>query len=219
MTTPLRMTVTARGLLAPGEFRQWEREWKEKQRKAVAGGMGEWGRMTARKLGASAALAFRLSGQKIPKSMKHRVYAAKPERMPAVLLYSKIPWLGMHTEGGTVTAKGGGLLIPLLTKRMGRKAFKRIVDTVLRTGAGYFKKVGSNVILFAEYQPEYGRPLARFRREYRTATGEKRVKAGTDIPIAVLVKSITLKKRLDFDGIVRRELDALAAAIESRLEI
>lgn len=215
----LQVSIKVSGLLRPDEFRRWEKDFKERQRKAVAGGMADWGRVVAGKLGAGARAALKLSGPRVPRSMKYRVYANKPERLPAVMLYSKIPWLGQHTEGGTVTARGGGLLIPLLTKRIGSKAFKRIVTHVLASGAGHFQKVNGNVILFAEYQPEYGRPLARFRREFRTASGQRRVKAGTDIPIAVLVKSVTIKKRLDFDGIVRRNLDALAAAIEKRLEL
>lgn len=219
MSTPLRMNIRVKGLLDPNDFRAWEKSWKERQRQQVAEAMGEWGRNVARRIGAVVPGVFKTASGKIARSIKARVYKSKPERSPAVLIYSKIPWLGMHTEGGVVTAKGKGLLIPLLTNRIGAKAFKRIITHVLQTGAGFFREVNGTVILFAEYQPEFGRPLARFRREYRTATGQKRIRAGTDIPIAVLVKSVTLRKRLDFDGIVTRNLDDLAAAIERRLEL
>lgn len=219
MSGPLRMGIRVQGLLNQSEFRGWERDWKARQRRQVADGMAEWGRSVTGKIRTAIPGAMKTTGLRVARSIKYRVFASKPERQPAVLIYSKIPWLGMHTEGGTVQAKGGGLLIPLLTKRMGAKAFKAVVTRILQTGAGFFKKVGSSVILFAEYQPEYGKPLARFRREYRTATGAKRIKAGADIPIAVLVKGVTLRKRLDFDGIVTRNLDDLAAAIERRLEL
>jgi len=215
----LKMQVKVQGLIDPRQFRAWERDWKRRQREQVAKGMGEWGRQVAAKIGVAAQSALKLSGKKVPRSFKARVYDSKKDRLPAVRIYSRIPWMGLHTEGGAVSSVGKKLLIPLLAKRMGPKAFKAIVDRIMQTGSGFFKQVGSNVILFAEYQPEYGRPLARFRREYRTATGQKRVRAGTDIPIAVLVKGVTLRKRLDFNGIVESSLGGLAEAIERRLEL
>ena len=215
----LRVSVRVKGLLQPSELARMRIEQRESHRQAVAGGMNEWGRVIARKVGEAARNVLRLRGNNIPRSMKHKVFASKPTRLPAVMIFSRVPWLGAHTEGATIYGKGGGLLIPLLQKRIGRVAFKRVVDHILRNGLGFFKQVGGNVILFAEYQSAQGlgRPLARFRREYRSATGVKRIKAGTDVPIAVLVKSVRIQKRLHFDAIVKSGLDDLAAAIEKRM--
>ncbi|MGA4329057.1 DUF6441 family protein, partial [Ralstonia nicotianae] len=61
------------------------------------------------------------------------------------------------------------------------------------------------------------RPLAGFKRRYRKAEGVKRIKRGADIPIAVLVPRVVLKKRLDIDQLVARRIPRLTAAIEARI--
>ncbi|UZF21731.1 DUF6441 family protein [Ralstonia pseudosolanacearum] len=64
---------------------------------------------------------------------------------------------------------------------------------------------------------EHDRPLAGFKRRYRKAEGVKRIKRGADIPIAVLVPRVVLKKRLDIDQLVARRIPRLTAAIEARV--
>ncbi|MDK1383501.1 DUF6441 family protein [Ralstonia nicotianae] len=59
--------------------------------------------------------------------------------------------------------------------------------------------------------------MAGFKRRYRKAEGVKRIKRGADIPIAVLVPRVVLKKRLDIDQLVARRIPRLAAAIEARI--
>ncbi|XMA33892.1 DUF6441 family protein [Ralstonia pseudosolanacearum] len=59
--------------------------------------------------------------------------------------------------------------------------------------------------------------MAGFKRRYRKAEGVKRIKRGADIPIAVLVPRVVLKKRLDIDQLVARRIPRLTAAIEARV--
>ncbi|MCF1444866.1 DUF6441 family protein [Ralstonia pseudosolanacearum] len=59
--------------------------------------------------------------------------------------------------------------------------------------------------------------MAGFKRRYRKAEGVKRIKRGADIPIAVLVPRVVLKKRLDIDQLVARRIPRLTAAIEARI--
>src|SRR5574340_44381 len=47
--------------------------------------------------------------------MQAKVLDKKTDRLPALLVGSKIPWLGLHEKGGTVS---GNLLIPLLPGRI-----------------------------------------------------------------------------------------------------
>ncbi|WP_230852163.1 DUF6441 family protein, partial [Ralstonia solanacearum] len=61
------------------------------------------------------------------------------------------------------------------------------------------------------------RPLAGFKRRYRKAEGVKRIKRGADVPIAVLVPRVVLRKRLDIDQLVMRRIPRLSAAIEARI--
>ena len=69
----------------------------------------------------------------------------------------------------------------------------------------------------AENIRENAAPLARFKRAERARTGAKQIKRGQEIPIAVLVKSVALKRRLDLAGSVQRTLPRLAGAIQNEL--
>ena len=69
----------------------------------------------------------------------------------------------------------------------------------------------------AENLRENASSLARFKRAERKRTGTKSVKRGQEIPIAVLVPNVTLKRRFDLAGVVRGQLPVLARAIETQL--
>ena len=109
------------------------------------------------------------------------------------------------------------MLIPL-HGRVGRKRFKAQIAELMRGGNAYFiKNAKGNVVLMAENIKEHDRPLAGFKRRYRKAEGIKRIKRGADIPIAVLVPRVMLKKRLDIERLVVRRIPRLAASIEQQI--
>ena len=150
------------------------------------------------------------------RSLRAKVYDRNPDKLPALLIGSRIPWLGIHVRGGTVS---GRMLIPLLPEhqRMGRKAFRRVIDGLMRTGNAFFIQKNGKVILMAESIRENASELRRFKRAERQRTGSKSIKRGTEIPIAVLVPNVTLKRRFDLEGAVRGQLSVLARAIEKQL--
>jgi hypothetical protein len=113
----------------------------------------------------------------------------------------------------------GPLLIPLLPEhqRIGRKRFRAIIDGLMRSGNAFFIQRGGQAILMAENIQENDRELARFKRAERGRTGAKRLQRGQEIPVAVLVQRVSLKKRLDLEGTVRRNLPRIADAIRREL--
>lgn len=89
---------------------------------------------------------------------------------------------------------------------------------LMRGGNAYFvKNAKGNVVLMAENIKEHDRPLAGFKRRYRKAEGVKRLKRGADIPIAVLVPRVVLKKRLDVQRLVAGRVKGLSVAIEKQI--
>jgi hypothetical protein len=56
--------------------------------------------------------------------------------------------------------------------------------------------------------------LAGSKPRYRQAAGIKRLQRGADIPIAVLVPRVVLRKRLDIARLVAERLPRLAVAVE-----
>lgn len=145
------------------------------------------------------------------KGFTAKVLARDPNRLPALYVGSRIPWAGMHEFGGTIT---GRLLIPL-HGRVGRKRFKAQVAELMQGGNAYFVHGSKgNLVLMAKNLREHDRPLAGFKRRYRQAAGIKRLQRGADIPIAVLVPRVVLKKRLDIARLVAGRLPRLAVAVE-----
>ena len=148
------------------------------------------------------------------KGFSAKVLDKDPNRLPALYVGSRIPWSGMHETGGQIA---GRMLIPL-NGRVGRKRFKAQVAELMRGGNAYFiKNAKGNIVLMAENIKEHDRPLAGFKRRYRKAEGIKRLKRGVDIPIAVLVPKVALKKRLDVERLVAGRIPRLAAAVEKQI--
>ncbi|ABR91017.1 Uncharacterized conserved protein [Janthinobacterium sp. Marseille] len=211
----MRLTLTTTGLLDPRQLSAWSAERRRAIHAAVAKGMQSGGREVRDAARAEMRSAFTVKRNSFVSSMGVKVFDKKPEQLPALRVGSKIPWLGLHEKGGSVS---GNLLIPLLPGRIGPKRFRQIVDSLMRSGNAYFIKKNGRVLLMAENIKENGSQLTRFKRAERGRTGAKQIKRGQEIPIAVLVKRVDLKRRLNLVGGVQRALPALAQAIQKELE-
>ena len=211
----MRLTLTTTGLLDPRQLSAWSTERRRAIHAAVAKGMQSGGREVRDAARAEMRSAFTVKRNSFVSSMGVKVFDKKPEQLPDLLVGSKIPWLGLHEKGGSVS---GNLLIPLLPGRIGPKRFRQIVDSLMRSGNAYFIKKNGRVLLMAENIKENASQLTRFKRAERGRTGAKQIKRGQEIPIAVLVKRVDLKRRLNLAGGVQRALPALVQAIQKELE-
>lgn len=160
---------------------------------------------------------FTVRQQRFVRSVRARVFDRNPNKLPALLIGSRIPWLGVHVRGGTIA---GRMLIPLTEegKRIGRRAFKRVIDALIASGNAYFIRKDGKVILMAENLKENQQPLRRFKRAERARTGAKSIRRNHEIPIAVLVPRVSLPARFDLNQAVQRELPNLARSIETKLK-
>ena len=212
----LKISLTTAGLLDRSRLEAWTRQKQAAIHKAVAIGMREGGQVLVDAVRIEMQASFTVKKLGFVRSVRARVYDRNSERLPALLIGSRIPWLGIHVRGGTI---GGRMLIPLTEegRRIGRRAFKRVIDALIRSGNAYFIQKDGRAILMAENLRENASSLARFKRAERRRTGAKSVKRGQEIPIAVLVPNVTLKRRFDLEGAVRGQLPALAQAIETQL--
>lgn len=205
------------GLLDKDQLSAWTKQQAKHVRAAVGAGMRTAGPVLRDAARQDLQAAFRIQRASFGKAIGWRVYDKKSDQLPALLVGSKVNWLGIFETGGTIQGK---MLIPLTDQRIGRKKFMQIVTALMRSGNAFFKEVGGKVLLFAEQQPENSKDLSKFRTTFRNATGKgkgSRIKAGTEIPIAILVNSVTLRKRLHLQETVRKKLPLLAAAIEREL--
>ena len=212
----LKLSLTSTGLLDKSKFDAWSKQKQAAIRKAVAAGMQSSGKPMADAVRSRMNAHFTVRKAAFVRSLRAQVYDRNPDKLPALFIGSRIPWLGIHVRGGTLS---GRMLIPLTPegRRIGRRAFKRVVDALIRSGNAYCIRKNGQAILMAENIKENASVLARFKRAERQRTGAKSIKRGTEIPIAVLVPSVTLKRRFDLEGAVRSQLSVLARAIEKQL--
>ena len=212
----MRLSLTTSGLLDPKRLDSWVPEKRRAIRKAVEAGMKVAGKEIAQAARSRRHSAFQVRKAGFLNSMRHKLFAGSPEKFPALLIGSRISWLGIHVRGGTI---GGRMLIPLLPEhqRIGRKAFRRVVDGLMRAGNAFFIEKNGKVILMAENIKSNTSELRRFKRAERGRIGTKSIKRGQEIPIAVLVPSVTLRGRFDLPGLVRSQLPKLSIAILQQL--
>ena len=210
----MKISIRIDSAAAQAQLRRWGGEFREKVKKAVAKAMAKEAREIKQDVRDQVASQLTVVKKNFLKGFSAYVIDKDKARLPALYVGSRIPWVGMHEKGGTISAK---MLIPL-HGRVGRKRFKAQIAELMRGGNAYFiKNAKGNVVLMAENIKEHDRPLAGFKRRYRKAEGIKRLKRGADIPIAVLVPRVMLKKRLDIERLVVRRIPRLAASIEQQI--
>lgn len=219
----MRISVRIDSKAAQAQLRRWGGEFREKVQKAVAHGIASEAAELKQDVRSHVAGQMAVVKKSFVKGFTAKVLDKDKNRLPALYVGSRIPWSGIHERGGVI---GGRMLIPL-HGRVGRKRFKAQIADLMRGGNAYFiKNAKGNIVLMAENIKEHDRPLSGFKRRYRNSlraeglSGKSlRLKRGADVPIAVLVPRVQLKKRLNVEGIVAGRIPRLSARIEKQLRL
>ena len=212
----MRISIRIDSAAGNAQLRRWGGEFRTKVQKAVERAIRTEAAEIKDDVRGHVAGQMSVVRKSFLKGFTAKVLAKDPSRLPALYVGSRIPWSGMHESGGQI---GGRMLIPL-HGRVGRKRFKAQVAELMRGGNAYFiKNAKGNIVLMAENIKEHDRPLSGFKRRYRKAEGVKRLKRGADIPIAVLVPKVVLKKRLNVERLVAGRIPRLSAAVEREISV
>lgn len=213
----LNISLSRTGLLDPAKLSSWSLSKQANIRKAVVSGMRSQSKSLVESVRSQMQADFTVRQKRFVRSVRARVFDRNPNKLPALLIGSRIPWLGVHVRGGSIA---GRMLIPLTEegRRIGRRAFKRIIDALISSGNAYFIQKNGKAILLAENLQENQQQLRRFKRAERIRTGAKSIKRGQEIPIAVLVPRVSLQARFDLTQAVQRQLPNLARNIEMKLK-
>lgn len=212
----MRISIRIDSAAGNAQLRRWGGEFRTKVQKAVERAMRTEAAEIKDDVRAHVASQMSVVRKSFLKGFTAKVLAKDPKRLPALYVGSRIPWSAMHETGGQIA---GRMLIPL-HGRVGRKRFKAQVAELMRGGNAYFiKNAKGNIVLMAENIKEHDRPLSGFKRRYRKAEGVKRLKRGADIPIAVLVPKVVLKKRLNVERLVAGRIPRLSAAVEREISV
>ena len=212
----MRLSLTTDGLLDPRRFASWQQDNQHSMHTALAGAMRKVSSEMVAHVRRDVQARFHVAKPVFLRSLRSKVYDQKSNQLPALYIGSKIPWLGIHAQGGSIQ---GRMLIPLLPahQRIGRRAFARVITTLLQSGHAFFLKKSGHTVLMAEITPQ-NRLLTRFRRAERARTDAKRLKRGQAIPIAVLIRRVHLRKRFDLEQSVRSDLPRLVKAVQGALQ-
>jgi len=210
----MRISIRLDSAAASAQLRLWGGEFLQKARKAAARGIASEAADLKADVRAHVGSKLTVAKKSFVKGFTAKVLDKDKNRLPALYVGSGIAWAGMHERGGRIA---GRMLIPL-HGRVGRKKFKAQIDALMRGGNAYFiKNKRGNIVLMAENIKDHDRVLSKFKRNYRKAAGIDKLKRGQDIPIAVLVPRVGLKKRLDIEKLVASRIPRLAVAIQKHL--
>lgn len=210
----MRISVRIDSAAAQAQLRRWGGEFRASVQKAVSRAIASEAAELRQDVRSHVAGQMKVVRKSFVKSFSAKVLDKDTKRLPALYVGSRIPWSGIHERGGVI---GGRMLIPL-NGRVGRKRFKAQVADLMRGGNAYFiKNAKGHIVLMAENLREYDYTLGGFKRRYRKAAGIQRLKRGADIPIAVLVPRVVLKKRLDVERLVVGRIPRLSVSIEKSL--
>jgi hypothetical protein len=210
----MRISVRIDSKAAQAQLHRWGGQYRADVKSAVARAIASEASELKQDLRSHVAGQLAVVRKSFLKGFTAKVLDKDRSRLPALYVGSRIPWSGIHERGGLIA---GRMLIPL-HGRVGRKRFKAQIAELMRGGNAYFiKNAKGNIVLMAENIKEHDRVLSGFKRRYRKAEGVKRLKRGADIPIAVLVPKVALKKRLDVERLVAGRVPRLSAAIEKQI--
>ena len=211
----MKISLRVDSAAAQAQLRRWGGEYRAKARQAAARALKQHGDDLRQEVRGHVAGEMKVAKKTFLTSFTDRVIDRDPNRLPALYVGSRVPWVGIHENGGSIA---GRLLIPIYGARFGRKTFKNLVRQLMNAGNAYFvKNAKGHIVLMAENMAEHDKPLAGFKRRHRKATGIARLKRGADIPIAVLVPRVAIPKRLDVQRVVTSSMPRLAAALQKQL--
>ena len=166
-----------------------------------------------------------ISKSKFQNVMTGRVQDADKSRMPQAVFYSRAGWLDAHVKGATIRGRAGkGVLIPINTKdgkRIGYKAWKQRIQILASQGNLEFRKVKGKVLVYAENLKKQDANLTnRALRGHNRKVGADKWgrKRSREIPIAIFMKSVKLRKRLDFEAVAKSRIGpGMAARVKAAL--
>lgn len=156
---------------------------------------------------------FKVRKQSFPRGFKGWIAYKNTERLPIAVYKFVVPWSGAHAEDTTIRGRNAkGLMIPLnRSTRINPQRWREMIQRQVALGNLEFRKVGSKVIVFMEAIPEAASALGGFKKT-RMKNG-KRVKR-IDIPVAIWVPQVRLRKRLDTNRMAERAVQSIAQAWE-----
>lgn len=225
-TTKIKTRTT--GIFSKDGFKKYTEKLNKQKLEAYKKAMPDSIKETRNELATRARGVFNVKSRTFNQMFTAKKYDKKQEKMPATLFYTRSNYFSIFEFGGTIAPKKSkGLLIPFTVNgrhpyqgRNGKKNFQKLIKNLQQQGKTFWRKIKGNLILFAVIDRENSKSLTKYRRNFKTRNNLKQVRSGTPIPIAVLKKSVTIKRRFDFSNIARNSfIPKLVNSFEKNLDL
>lgn len=218
------------GLFLSSERAKWQEDKTKKVNKAIRMAMFDARPKVQELLSSHLQAKLKIRKSSFAKTYKPYIQYSDALRPPVLVFTPKAGWLSAHETGAEINGGGKGVLIPINTRktklgngRIGYKAFKRIIQELASQGNLNFVKVRGKVLVYAETAAAKEGGRDRLRRYGKRVSADRyNRKASAEIPIAVLVPKVTLRRRLQIKelsdsklvplvrGLIQKQLDELA---------
>ena len=220
----MSISISYAGLYNPSEFKAWSLDKQRDINKRVKRAMFEMKPVIEKTIGAEINKSLNVKKANFAKAFKGYVNYSNESKPPVMVVASKIPWLSGHITGLNIGPKRSkGLLIPINTKalksgstRIGYRAWQKKIQTLAAQGNLHFVKRGNKVLVLAELA---GAGNALNRHNKRTSADRYSKRRSLEIPIAVMVPSVTIKRRLNVEALAKGPLARLMrAAVDKAMQ-
>lgn len=209
--------VSFAGGFQPHQFRAWSREGQKDINKRVRRAMFEVKPAIDKAAANDIKSGLNVRRANFTRAFQTSVQYQDDARPPIMATVSKIPWLNAHIHGMNIGPKQAkGLMIPINVKalksggsRIGYRAWQKIVAQLASQGNLHFVKRKGKVLVLAETA---GSGNALRRHNKRIGADRYGKKRSLEVPIAVLVPQVTIKKRLNIEALASGPLGRLLRA-------
>lgn len=208
------------GVIKAQGLQKYKRYFIAKMLFATRKAMQEVGKDTKAKIQADVRSKLKIKREAFVKSFTYKVYYKRVNQVPSLHFYSKVPWVGMHTKGGSVNKK---VIIPFTRKApsgvsnssvLGNKTLKILLATLQEHKNLFFDNTGKQTIVWAKNTKLDSKLLVHFRK----AQGQGRIKRDERVNVGVVVKNTTIKKRLQMNEYIQDSLKDISKKIEANFK-
>lgn len=208
-----RVKARIDGILSPKGFDKYSKEVKKEMLRAYKVSMPPAIKDMKNYLGDISKQFFNIKQKTFKNMYTSSRYDKKTGKLPTVLFYTRSSYWNIFSTGGNLKPKNAkGLIVPLdvggarlYQRRNGKKAFLKLLKTLRDSKKSFWKKVNGNLILFAITDTTTNRTLGKYRKNYKTRNGVKRIKKGSVIPIAILKSKVYIRQRFKYNELVKNK--------------
>lgn len=208
-----RIKAKIDGILTQKGFEKYSKEVKKEVLRAYKVSMLSSIKDTKNTLGDISKRYFKVKQTNFKNMYTSSKYDKKTGKLPTVLFYTRSSYWNIFETGGDLKPRNAkGLIVPfdvggtrLYQKRNGKKAFLKLLKTLRDSKKSFWRKVNGNLILFAITDTTNNKTLGKYRKNYKSRNGGKKIQKGSVIPIAILKSKVYIRQRFNYNQIVRNK--------------